>query len=220
MSGELQGVKITEDVTICHRLFADDLGIFIPADEGNFHKLQSILNIYETAAGAKMNFRKTIIIPLSMNSTPQWIHDTGCKISGPGEIQRYLGAPIGYQIKQSNMHSFCLDKISKRIAGWSNRLLSFTGKTILIQHVLQSITIYHMMQMATPGKIAKLVNQIFKDFLWGFDSKTGRRKIPLVAWSRLIQPKEHGSLGFKDYMAHADALLSRWVAKVLEDTST
>lgn len=89
-----------------------------------------------TIVGAKMNFRKTIIIPLDMNSTPQWIHDTKCKISGPGEIQRYLGAPIGYQIKQSDKHSLFLDKISKCMAGWSDRLLLFTGKTILIQHVL------------------------------------------------------------------------------------
>lgn len=130
--GGLNGIKVTEDITIYHRLFAYDLGIFIPTNEATFNKLQGIFGIYETMAGEKMNFRKTVIIPLSMDSIPQWIHNLGCKISGPGEIQRYLGAPIGNLLKQSDMHNFCLDKISNRISGWSNRLLSLLGKILLI----------------------------------------------------------------------------------------
>lgn len=51
----------------------------------------------------------------------------------------------------------------------------------------------------------------------GFDTKTGRRKTPLVAWTKLVQPREDGGLGFKDYIVHVDALLSRWVSKALED---
>lgn len=119
-----------------------------------------------------MNLSKTIIIPLGMSTILQWIHDTDCKISGPSEIQRYLGAPIGYQLWQVDMHNFCLDKISKHISRWSNHLLSFMGKTILIQHVLQSIMIYHMMYKATSEMTTKQINYIFKDFLWGFDVET------------------------------------------------
>lgn len=66
----LEGVKIIEDITICHRLFADDLSIFIPMDEKNFANLQHILKLYEMAAGAKMNLSKTIIIPLGMSTIP------------------------------------------------------------------------------------------------------------------------------------------------------
>lgn len=76
-----------------------------------------------------------------------------------------------------------------------------------------------MMYMATPKKMAKKINRIFKDFLWGFDNKIGKPKTPLVVWSWLTQPKEDGGLGFKDYMTHADVLLSRWVVKALEDTN-
>lgn len=38
-TGEIKGIKITKDLTLCHRLFADDVGIFIPADERNFVKI-------------------------------------------------------------------------------------------------------------------------------------------------------------------------------------
>lgn len=146
-TSNLDGVKIYDNITICHRLFVDDLGIFIPANEDSFQKLQKKIKLYKVVAGAKMNPSKTVIIPLGMLEVPQWIGDIGCKINHPGKIQRYLGTPIGNLVKQSDMHNFCLDKISKCISGWSNRLLSLTGKALLIQHIIHSITIYHMMYM-------------------------------------------------------------------------
>lgn len=91
-SGDINGVKISEDLTICHRLFADDVGIFILPDESSFKKLQEALHLYELASGAKLNLAKSVIIPLALPSIPQWLRDTGCTINKPGEIQKYLGA--------------------------------------------------------------------------------------------------------------------------------
>lgn len=216
-TGYLQGIKVNSSLSICHRLFTDDLGIFIPASEENFNKLQGLLRIYELASGAKINLSKTGIIFLAMNDIPQWLTDTGCKISKSGEIQKYLGAPIGYQLKLSTLHDFCLARISKRIKGWTNHLLSFTGKTILIQHVLQSIAIYHMMYIATPAGTIKQINRMLKDFLWGFNKEGGHRKTHLVSWKRLTQSRENGGLGFKDRGSHAQALLCKWVTKTLDD---
>lgn len=118
--GELEGIKVTKEVTICIRLFADDMGVFIKATEENFKKLQDILNLYKTAVGAKMNMAKMVIIPLGFIDTPQWIQTTRCKISEPRELQQYLGAPIGNKLFQTDLHNFYLDKISKRISRWSN----------------------------------------------------------------------------------------------------
>lgn len=46
------------------------MGIFIPTDEASYNKLQGILNLYKAATGAKMNLRKTAIIPLSVDVIP------------------------------------------------------------------------------------------------------------------------------------------------------
>lgn len=135
-TGEIEGVKISEDLTICHRLFIEDVGIFIPANEQTFKKIQDALKIYELALGAKLNLKKSVIVPLAMPSIPEWLRNTRCTISQPGEIQKYPGAPFGNQIKAIDMFNFCLDRISKHISGWANHLLTFTGKVILIQHVL------------------------------------------------------------------------------------
>lgn len=37
--GEIDGIKIKEGLTICHRLFVDDVEIFIPIEEHSFTKL-------------------------------------------------------------------------------------------------------------------------------------------------------------------------------------
>lgn len=142
--------------------------------------MQEILHLYEVASGAKMNLYKSIIIPLEVPAIPQWIHDTGCTISRPKEIQKYVGAPFGQQLKSFELHNFCLDRVSKRISSWSDKLLSFIGKVLLPQHILHNINDYHMMYMATPQGTIKKINIFFKDFLWGFDKEIGCQKPHLL----------------------------------------
>lgn len=85
-SKELEGIKIFEELTIYHRLFADDVGIFIPADKACFKKLQEALKIYELVSRAKLNLAKSMIVPLAMMEIPQWLQETRCMISKPGEV--------------------------------------------------------------------------------------------------------------------------------------
>lgn len=47
--GEVNGTKILDHLTICHRLFVDDVGMFILAIEENFNKLQNTLRLYKVA---------------------------------------------------------------------------------------------------------------------------------------------------------------------------
>lgn len=118
--GEMNDIQVTEELTIYHRLFVDDVGIFIPTNKQRFTKLQEALRLYELASGAKLNLAKPIIIPLALLVIHQWLHDTSCIISNPGEVQKYLGAPFGQQLKQIDMYNFFLDRVIKRISGWAN----------------------------------------------------------------------------------------------------
>lgn len=154
-----------------------------------------------------------------MTSIPQWLHATRYTINQSSKVQKCLGVPFGQQIKPTNMYNFCLDKISKQISGWENWLLSFTRTTILMKHILQSITTYHIMYSTMLASVLQQINCIFKDFLWGFDKGTRIRKMPLVAWNKLTQPRDRGGLGFIDDKTHAQALLRKWVLKALIDPS-
>ncbi|CAM6117704.1 unnamed protein product [Calypogeia fissa] len=148
-----------------------------------------------------------------------WIDGTGCAISGSGEIQKYLGAPLGIDIHPTKLHDYCLDKISARLTSWSSKLLSFTGRTILIRHVLQAIPIYHMMFVETSKRTCDKLEKIFREFLWGHKT-AGGKKLALVAWDKLTRPRAEGGLGFKNMQAHSQALLTKWVTEALDSPNT
>lgn len=91
----MERVKVSKELTIYHRLFIDNVGIFIPADEQSSQKLQVALRIYKLALGAKLNLAKSIIVPLAMTTIFKWLQNTGCTISKPREVQKYLGPHLG-----------------------------------------------------------------------------------------------------------------------------
>jgi hypothetical protein len=48
------GIKITDSLTVCHRLFADDVGVFLPATETAWDELRQHISLYEKASGARL----------------------------------------------------------------------------------------------------------------------------------------------------------------------
>lgn len=83
-------------------------------------------------------------------------------------------------------------KVTKRLLSWQNKLLTFGGKYILINHVLQSIPIYILSAMNLPKKVIKQLHQIFAKFFWGNTGNTKRKQW----WLRKIMcySKEDGGL--------------------------
>lgn len=75
--------------------------------------------------------------------------------------------------------------------------------------------IYHMMFLHSSNALAKTMIALCRDFLWGYNG-LGGRKVPLVAWRTLTQPKVEGGLGLKDFHSHLDALLCQWFNKALD----
>lgn len=77
-----------------------------------------------------------------------------------------------------------------------------------------------MMYVETPIGTTRYINRLFKEFLWGFSNDGSNRKVLLIAWDRLTQPRERGGLRFKDCFTHSQALLNKWVSKALDDPSS
>ncbi|KAG5600136.1 hypothetical protein H5410_031506 [Solanum commersonii] len=50
---------------------------------------------------------------------------------------------------------------------FSNRFLTFGGKIILINHVLQSMPIYMISTINPPKSVLNQIHQIFAKFFWG-----------------------------------------------------
>ncbi|KAG5620342.1 hypothetical protein H5410_005560 [Solanum commersonii] len=117
-----------------HLAYADNTIIFTSADKKSLQLIMETLQLYEAQFGQLINKRKSLFY--MFNKTVQAIvQDTTRFIRGSFPLN-YLGCPIGHAKKKKD---------------WKGRLLSFGGKPVLINHVLQSIPIYFLFAICPPN---------------------------------------------------------------------
>lgn len=73
----LQGIWISEELTISYCLFADDMGLFIIALESAFREVTEAISLYELASRAKLNMAISIIILFNVPNIPLWLLNLG-----------------------------------------------------------------------------------------------------------------------------------------------
>ncbi|KAL2633895.1 hypothetical protein R1flu_005374 [Riccia fluitans] len=133
-------------------------------------------------------------------------------------VYRYLGAPIGSGLKHDQLISFCLDRMVSRLNLWSNRLLSFKARVILIKHVLLTIPIFYLSAIDITKKVVETIEKIAAHFLWG-KTKDGKNKRGLIPWPALKWEKHFGGLGFKDVWRQGVALFSKHMGDFFADSN-
>jgi len=89
-----------------------------------------------------------------------------------------------------------VEHVNKRLNSWTNKSLSFGGRVVLLNSVLNAIPIFYLSFMRMSVKVWRRLVRIQMEFLWG--RVGGGRKINWVKWSKVCQPKEKGGLGIRD----------------------
>ena len=101
-----------------------------------------------------------------------------------------------------------VEKVRSRLSSWKRRNLSFGGRIVLIKAALFSLPLYYMSIFKMPNCVIKSIESIQARFLWGgFDLK---KKIHLVAWSKLSNSKLCGGLGIRNIKLMNECLLMKW----------
>ncbi|KAL2623748.1 hypothetical protein R1flu_007993 [Riccia fluitans] len=134
------------------------------------------------------------------------------------KIYRYLGAPIGSGLTQDHLISHCLQQMTARLNLWSNKLLSFEGRMVLIKHILLTIPIFYLSTIGITKKTAECIKDIAKRFLWG-KTNEGKHKRGLIPWPALKRGKRFGGLGFKDIWRQGIALFSKHMEEYMASTT-
>lgn len=110
------------------------------------------------------------------------------------DLGNYLGMPSHVGRNKSEVFSMLKDRVWAKLNGWSSKLLSKTGKEILIKAVAQAIPTYAMSCFKLPVGLLNDLNQMISHLWWG---KTGEKKsIHWVKWLDLCTPKMLGGLDF------------------------
>lgn len=77
---------------------------------------------------------------------------------------RYLGVPLAPKKWSKLECAGVVNKITERITCWSARFLSYAGRMVLIQSVLQAMSAYWSTFFILPASISKEVDRRCRDF--------------------------------------------------------
>ncbi|KAL3675831.1 hypothetical protein R1sor_025779 [Riccia sorocarpa] len=142
-----------------------------------------------------------------------------CEIVGAGRRFKYLGVSTSSPIDEKTITEEIVQKLMRKLKHWSNRLLSWPAKTVLLKHVLAATPLYLLMSVGLCRDGLEELERLCRNFLWGWNEE-GNPKTSLIAWERIAQEKGKGGLGWTSFKNMADALNVRLVGRILEGGNT
>ncbi|XP_058784051.1 uncharacterized protein LOC131658815 [Vicia villosa] len=105
---------------------------------------------------------------------------------------KYLGVPITSRKLHIALYQPLINKIVQRMSSWTASLLSYAGRWLLIQSVIQSMTAYWMQIYPMPKKVIHHIGAICRTFLWC--NKSNISKKSPISWESIREPRNAGGL--------------------------
>ena len=166
-----------------------------------------------------MNYDKTTIFfskgtPLASQVAIQ----TSLRVPIIKQYEKYLGLPSLVGKNRSTCFSQIKERVWTKLKGWKERLLSATGKEVLIKAMAQAIPTYAMSCFKLPQRLCQDLETMVRNFWWGNNSDS--KKIHWVKWSSLCQSKNSGGMGFRQLGKFNEALLGKQVWRLYQDQNS
>ena len=168
-NGELEGISVCRgSPTLSHLFFADDSIILGKAYIEECTTLQRILAVYENASSQQLNRAKTSLF-FSSNTSKEIQEEIKNRFGAQviRQHEKYLGLPSLVGRNKRISFNTIKEKLSKKLAGWKEKLLSKAGKEVLIKVVAQVIPTYAMSCFKIPDSLCNELTSLIHNFWWG-----------------------------------------------------
>ncbi|XP_058756083.1 uncharacterized protein LOC131629310 [Vicia villosa] len=206
--GEFRGFKIKGENEVDLLQFEDDTIIIAEGDIANLWSMKSILRGFELMSSSRINFHKINIYGINvgdwyLEATSSFL---SCKV---GSFPfKFLAVRVGDNPRKLSMWKELIMMLRKRWCVWRASHLSMAGRVVLINSILNAISIYSLSFYKAPKKVLNEVRSIQSKFIWtGGDLK---KLINWVCWYTVCKTREEGGLGVKNVEIMNVALLSKW----------
>ncbi|XP_074300917.1 uncharacterized protein LOC141632254 [Silene latifolia] len=204
---------LCKGIKLNHLIFADDLLMFC---KGNTQSIMLLIMAFSSFSKA---------FGLTMNNTKSEVYYNGVSSALKNDIQqatrfvegslpfRYLGVPIqAGRLSQKECNAL-LERMINIIRSIGAKKLSYAGRLVLINSVLNTLYSYWAWMFIIPKG----------------DGSSYYHKLPLVVWDKVTLPKDEGGLGIKkaetcniaavaklvDWVYNkADKLWIKWISQV------
>ncbi|XP_074336698.1 uncharacterized protein LOC141673868 [Apium graveolens] len=121
--------------------------------------------------------------------------------------EKYLGLPTIVGRSKKAIFAGLKERIWKKLQGWKEKLLSRSGKEILLKAIAQANHIYMMSIFRIPDGLIDEIHSVMAQFWWGNNGSA--KAMHWKSWDKLCLPKGKGGLGFLDLKCFNLALLAK-----------
>jgi hypothetical protein len=175
--------------------------------------LKAILNTFADSTGLKVNYSKSSLMPINMDSTrlSHFANTILCKTRTLPST--YLGLPLG--ITKPTLEHFLpmVSRVERRLGGIAD-FLDYGGKLLMVKSVLSSLPIFFMCCLGIPVSVKEQLIKYMRHCLWRKKTGDVQSNGPaLVAWEKICRPKNQGGLGVLDITVQNNALLIKNLRK-------
>jgi len=117
------------------------------------------------ASGLMVNFFKSCLIGINVERD---FMEMACNFLNYNEGTlpfKYLGRPVGANPSSVSTWEPLLEHVTSRLNSWGNRYISFGGRIVLLNVVINVIPIFYLSYMKMPGKVWRKLVRIQREFL-------------------------------------------------------
>ena len=213
--GQIRGViplLIDDGLSILQ--YTDDTIIFINHDLEQAKNLKLLLCAFEQLSGLKINFHKSEIFcyGAAKEMEESYTHLFGCNA---GEyLFRYLGIPMHHRQLLNSEWRKVEERFQKKLSCWKAKYLSYGGRLVLLNSVLNSLPMFTMSFFEIPKGVLKNLDHFRSRFFWQGSSE--KHKYRLAKWDILCHPKDQEGLGILDLQLQNKCLLAKWLINLLK----
>lgn len=203
----IKGKQISEE-THTISLYADDILLYLTEPEVSVPALLETLDEYSAISGYKINFTKSVVMPL--NPAGENLPRHYIPFQWDSKKITYLGLQISNTLSKvfSLNYSSLLSKTEEELNRWMTLPLSLIGRvnSIKMNILPKFLYLFQMLPIAVPKTFFKQLNSAISRFIWG--KKTPRIKLETIQGSH-----EDGGLKLPNFQTYYWAAQARavWV---------